>query len=351
MQRLNRVDLQRWITTGATFHRHDLSARVAARYGVGRSTATRALRELMATGWLEREGRSRPQYRPGALREVTHTYTLAGLDEQTPWERDFAPCFSFAEGVAGLAHHAFTELLNNAIDHSGGRQVTVSMRQNRTHLHLLMSDDGCGVFERIREAFQIDDPRLALLELTKGKLTTQPARHTGRGLFFTSRLFDVFDLYANGLVYQHQHWQRRDWLSANPLHRPGTTIFMSLPLNTTRSLAQVYEEHAAVHSGADFGRTVVPMRLARLGGEGLESRAQAKRILSRFESFETVDLDFADVPAIGQAFADELFRVFVQQHPQVALRPVNMSPAVAQAVRDAGMMPPPPAAVAYAEAA
>ncbi|WKB51705.1 STAS-like domain-containing protein [Eleftheria terrae] len=334
MQRLNRVDLQRWITTGATFHPQDLSAEAARRFGVGRSTASRALRELIDSGWLVREGRSRPSYRPGVMREVTRSYRLAGLDEQTPWERDFAPCFDLPEGVAGLAHHAYTELLNNAIDHSGGSQVTVSMRQNRTHLHLLMSDDGCGVFDRIRDAFDIDDARLALLELSKGKLTSQPERHTGRGLFFTSRLFDVFDLYANGLVYQHQHWQRRDWLSANPLHRPGSTIFMSLPLNTTRTLAQVYEEHAAA-DGADFGRTVVPMRLARLAGEDLESRAQAKRIVARFQSFQTVELDFADVPVIGQAFADELFRVFAQQHPGVSLRPLNMSPAVAQSVREA----------------
>ncbi|MCW7540826.1 DUF4325 domain-containing protein [Aquabacterium sp. A7-Y] len=335
MQRLNRIDLQRWITTGATLHPRDLAAQASLRFGVGRSTISRALRELIDSGWLQREGRSRPHYRPGALREVTRSYAIAGLDEQTPWERDFTPCFDLPPGVAGLAHHAFTELLNNAIDHSGGRQVTVSMRQNRTHLHLLVSDDGCGAFERIRSAFAIDDPRLALLELSKGKLTTQPERHTGRGLFFTSRLFDVFDLYANGLVFQHQHWQRRDWLSANPLHRPGTTVFMSLPLNTARTLAQVYEEHYGEASRADFARTVVPMRLARLAGEDLESRAQAKRIVSRFERFETVELDFADIPAIGQAFADELFRVFAQQHPGVTLRPVNMSAAVAQAVREA----------------
>jgi anti-sigma regulatory factor (Ser/Thr protein kinase) len=336
MQRLNRADLKRWITTGATQHPRDLGAAVAQRYGVGRSTAARALRELIDAGWLQREGRSRPHYRPGALREVTATYALAGLDEQTPWERDFAPCLQLPVAVQALAHHAYTELLNNAIDHSGGGRVTVSMRCNGTHLHLLLSDDGCGVFERIRRAFGIDDPRLALLELSKGKLTTQPARHTGRGLFFTSRLFDVFDLYANGLTYQHSHWQRRDWLSANPLRQqPGTTVFASVALNTTRSLAQVYEAHAGHGGTVEFARTVVPLRLARLDDETLESRAQAKRLAARFDAFETVELDFAEIPAIGQAFADELFRVFPQQHPGVVLKPVNMNPAVAGAVHAA----------------
>ena len=334
MQRLDRADLRRWITTGATLHPRDLSAAVCQRYGVGRSTAARALRELIDTGWLEREGRSRPHYRPGVLREVTAHYALAGLDEQTPWERDFAACLRLSPALQALAHHAYTELLNNAIDHSGGTRVTVSMRRNRTHLHLLLSDDGCGAFERIRSAFGIEDPRLAVLELSKGKLTTQPARHTGRGLFFTSRLFDVFDLYANGLTYQHSHWQRRDWLSANPLRQqPGTTVFASVALDTPRSLAQVYEAHAGQDGQVEFARTVVPLRLARLDDEALASRAQAKRLAARFESFETVELDFAEIPSIGQAFADELFRVFPQQHPGVRLRPVNMNVDVSNVVR------------------
>lgn len=118
------------------------------------------------------------------------------------------------------------------------------MRQTPTHLHLLIKDDRCGVFDRIQDAFHIASPQLALLELSKGKLTTQPEFHTGRGLFFTSRLFDVFDLYANQLTYQHNHWQRKEWLKANPMGTGGTAIFMSLALNSTRTLEDVFGAHS-----------------------------------------------------------------------------------------------------------
>lgn len=335
MARIRVSDLQSWAATAALAHPRGLGACLAAERGISRSTASRLLRGLVESGWLERTGRSRPVYRPGPLREVTRTYALTGLDEQTPWERDFAPCFDLSANVGELVHHAFTELLNNCVDHSGGTRVTVSMRQNRTHLHLLMGDDGCGVFERISSAFGIDDPRLALLELSKGKLTTQPERHTGRGLYFSSRLFDVFDLHANGIVYQHSHWQRRDWLSANPLQRPGTTIFMSVALNSARTLREVFAAHAGHSGGLNFARTVVPLRLARLGEELLESRAQAKRLVARFDQFETVELDFDGVPGIGQAFADELFRVFADRHPGVALRARNMNEGVERIVQQA----------------
>jgi anti-sigma regulatory factor (Ser/Thr protein kinase) len=311
------------ITTAAVAHPQHLCSVLATQYGVSRSTMSKRLTVLIGEGWLVREGKSRPIYRPGTWREVSYSYTLAGLDEQTPWERDFAPCLDLPPNIMRLAHHAFTELLNNAVDHSGGSKVWISMRQNRTHLHLLLRDDGCGVFDRIRKAFQIDSPQQALLELSKGKLTTQPDQHTGRGLFFTSRLFDVFDLYANGVTYQHSNWQRREWLKANPLAKAGTALFMSLALNSQKSLDEVFSAHAKGEGDLSFSRTEVAMRLAHADGERLESRAQAKRIAARLESFDTVDLDFDGVSAIGQAFADELFRVFGQRHPHVRLQTVN----------------------------
>ncbi len=326
-------ELKAVITSKVIAEPTHLCAKLADQFGVSRSSMGKWLRVLIADGWLVRGGtQSRPVYKPGLVREVSRSYPIKGLDEQTPWERDFAPCFALAPNITRLAHHAFTELLNNAVDHSGGTKVSISMRQNKTHLHLLIRDDGCGVFHRIQDAFQISSPQLALLELSKGKLTTQPEFHSGRGLFFTSRLFDVFDLYANQLTYQHNHWQRKDWLKANPLGVSGTAIFMSLALNTTRTLEDVFGEHAKGAQDLSFSRTEVAMRLAHAPGEALESRAQAKRIANRLEAFETVVLDFEGVDAIGQGFADELFRVFVSQHPSVQLQPRNMNTHVAAMV-------------------
>jgi hypothetical protein len=54
-------------------------------------------------------------------------------------------------------------------------------------------------------------------------------------------------------------------------------------------------------------------------GEQLISRSQAKRLLSRFDKFSEVFLDFQDVEQIGQPFADEIFRVFHNQHPEISM--------------------------------
>ena len=51
-----------------------------------------------------------------------------------------------------------------------------------------------------------------------------------------------------------------------------------------------------------FAKTVVPVRLAKIGDENLVSRSQAKRLLQRVDRFRCVVLDFDQVGSIGQAF-------------------------------------------------
>lgn len=84
-----------------------------------------------------------------------------------------------------------------------------------------------------------------------------------------------------------------------------------------------------------FDKIVVPLRLAQHEGEKLVSRSQAKQVAHRFERFKRVELDFTGIEEIGQAFADELFRVFATTHPHVRITPVNTAPAVDQMIRRA----------------
>lgn len=325
--------LTQWITAAAVEHGARLPEATMSRLGVGRRAALRVLNKLATMQWLAFEGTPRKGiWKPGALRQVVQRYALEGLQEDLPWARDFAPFFALPPQVARMAQHAFTELLNNAIDHSGGTQVTVSMRQTALHLQLLVSDDGCGVFQRIEESFAIGNPTLAMLELSKGKLTTQPERHTGRGLFFTSRLADVFDLHANETAFQYRGWDRRAWYKGKAMGRQGTSIYMAINLDTARTLDGVLRAHSADGAGYGFERTTVPLQLLVGQACGLESRAQAKRVASRLQSFRHAEIDFTGIAEVGHGFADELFRVFRMQHPTLQMQPVGMSPQVAAMV-------------------
>jgi anti-sigma regulatory factor (Ser/Thr protein kinase) len=319
-----------WITALALQQPETLPEALMQRFNFSRRAAGALLRKLVDAQWLEKQGtRSRPRWVPGVMRQVVQTYPLAGLQEDLPWARDFAPCFALPPNVGRLVQHAFTELLNNAIDHSGGTAVTVSMRQTALHVQLLISDDGCGVFNRIAEAFEINDPTLAMFELSKGKLTSLPAAHRGHGLFFTSRLADFFNLHANEAAFQLRHSaDLPTWVKSRPLARQGTSVYLAIALDTTRTLDGVLQAYSSQPGRYGFDRTVLPLKLLTGPNVALESRAQARRVVSRLAHFRHAEVDFGGIDEIGQAFADELFRVQAARGVSLDLRPVRMAPRV-----------------------
>jgi anti-sigma regulatory factor (Ser/Thr protein kinase) len=340
MPRLELAPITQWITAAALQHGDDLAAHLMQRLSIGRRSALPLLRRLEAAQWLRKSGTaSRPRYEPGALRQVVQHYAIEGLLEDQPWRRDFAPCFELNAEVRRIAQHAFTELVNNAIDHSGGTTVTVSMRQTPAHLQLLVSDDGCGLFARIAEHFDIGDPNLAMFELAKGKLTSQPQRHSGHGLYFTSQLADVFDLRANAAGFQSRAWSAMRWHASEPgaalAARPGTSIFFALALDTSRTLDGVLRAASLDGQGYGFERTRAPLHLIAGRDATLASRADAKRATARLERFAHTELDFTGVEDIGHGFADELMRVLPSQRPTLNLLPAAASERVASMLRAA----------------
>ena len=336
--KLNQLAVRQWavqaVLDGNGQH---MSRAFGQRFGVSRMTATRALQSLVADGWLASSGGTRPTYQLGQNRQVIRTYPLPGVDEHIVWVQDFAPIFTLPKNIASIAHHGLTEMVNNANDHSEGKVVTVLMQTKNGKLTILTMDDGMGIFKKIADALNLPDRRLAILELSKGKFTTDPSNHSGQGIFFTSRMFDQFQIEANDLHYDHDVRDTHDWLREVERPDTGTVVYMTIPLDSPRTTREVFDKY----SGGDnygFEKTIVPVRLAKIGNENLVSRSQAKRLVARFEGFKTVLLDFTGIDDIGQAFADEVFRVFCLLHPEVELVPIKAVPAVQQMINRARMV-------------
>ncbi|MBW1835028.1 MAG: STAS-like domain-containing protein, partial [Deltaproteobacteria bacterium] len=100
-------------------------------------------------------------------------------------------------------------------------------------------------------------------------------------------------------------------------------------------LKDVFDEFTAGPDEFQFNKTVIPVRLAQYENEKLVSRSQAKRLLTRIEKFQNVIFDFEEVVTIGQAFADEIFRVYSQKNPKILLWPINMKDGVSRMVKKA----------------
>ena len=311
---------------------------VAAQLGLSRQRIHQQVQTLVAGGYLTKHGTTRPRYELGRHRRARRVYSREGLAEDSVWFADLLPLLGqLPRNVLDIAHHGITEMVNNAVDHSEAPTVTVSMDCRDGRLSLEVEDDGVGIFRKITRALELPDERLALLELSKGKLTTDPQRHSGEGVFFTSRMFDNYRIESGGLVFDHDSSYDEDLLD-DADHLRGTRVAMQIATDSPRTARAVIDEFSSGPEDYSFAKTVVPVRLAKVGDENLVSRSQAKRLLQRVDRFRCVLFDFNELATIGQAFADEIFRVFANAHPEVELVAFNAVPEVQQMIRRAEVL-------------
>jgi anti-sigma regulatory factor (Ser/Thr protein kinase) len=224
------------------------------------------------------------------------------------------------DNIDCICQYGFTEIFNNAIDHSGSEYSSILYEQDYLRIRMTISDDGVGIFEKIQNYFNLADPRSALLELSKGKLTSDKSRHSGEGIFFASRMFNRFTILSGNLCYSRKLTEDWGWLietTDTMEYTKGTVVRMELATDANWTPKDVFEKFQ--NKDMNFSRIHVPISLGRYGHEQLVSRSQAKRILARFDRFEEVMLDFQGIDEIGRAFADEIFRVYALEHPEVKI--------------------------------
>ena len=170
----------------------------------------------------------------------------------------------------------------------------------------------------------------------KGKFTTQPEHHSGEGIFFSSRLADSFSILSEDCIFAVREERSNALVQSHLLayytdfYRIGTAVAFQIANHTEREPKAVFDEYANVEDG--FIKTRIPLAEACPYGKPI-SRSQARRILYRLDQFRSVELDFSNIDFIGQGFADEIFRVFKNQHPEVEIIPVHAEPFIEQMIR------------------
>jgi anti-sigma regulatory factor (Ser/Thr protein kinase) len=302
-------------------HPADIAAVTSARYGLSRPSVAGYIRRLANEGLIDVKGNtSDRRYTARDLVSLEFQVRLTvSLSEDAVWQGKVLPRIrELPENIVNICQYGFTEMLNNTIDHSASTYAHVIYKQSYSHVNIQVVDRGIGIFQKLQNRFHLYDARQALLELSKGRLTSDPKHHTGHGIFFTSRMFDEFAIYSGSLYYNRVRQDDDDWcVEARDLTELviGTWVEMTIATNASWTTRDIFDRYQDDPVG--FRRTHVPIALGKYPGEQLVSRSQAKRVLARVDRFSEVLLDFQGVQDIGPAFADEIFRVFRNAHPDI----------------------------------
>jgi anti-sigma regulatory factor (Ser/Thr protein kinase)/biotin operon repressor len=329
-------EIRSFILKTADEHPRDVGIMAAEKFSISRQAVSRHINVLIGEGLIIAEGNTRKrEYRLKKLVEVEVSIRLSpDTSEDRVWTEVVEPHLGeLAKNVYTICIHGFTEIMNNAIEHSEGSVVVIAVEIDAVKITLQVFDDGIGIFRKISQELGLADDRYALLELAKGKFTTDPEHHSGEGIFFASRMFDEFFIKSRRRFYLHNA-EKNDWLF-NDLDKDtnGTLVSMTIDKESTRTTTEVFNRFTTEEDVNVFSRTSVPVALAQYGEENLVSRSQAKRLLARFDQFKKVILSFKGVDRIGQAFADEIFRVFKKEHPDLSLLYVEANDEVEKMIK------------------
>jgi hypothetical protein len=234
---------------------------------------------------------------------------------------------SLNDNVSSIFSYAFSEMLNNAIEHSQSKDIEIEVEKKDEKLEFMVNDFGIGVFKNVMKKKHLKSELEAIQEILKGKMTTQPQAHSGEGIFFTSKVADIFILESFGYRLRIDNIIEDIFVEEQKPSKQGTRVYFCLDGNSKKHLNDVFKRYQTGSEDMSFNKTEVHVKLYTMGTIYV-SRSQARRVVSNLDKFTSVVLDFDKVPTIGQAFADEIFRVFQTKHPKIMINAINMNEAV-----------------------
>ena len=137
----------------------------------------------------------------------------------------------------------------------------------------------------------------------------------------------ILDSYGTQLVINNKEGDV--FIGKPKIFRKGTRVSFSIDYNSSRHIIGVFRKYTDMTSDGDFGfdKTEIKIKLFT-GGSIYVSRSQARRVLANLEKFKSITFDFDKVPMVGQAFVDEIFRVFHNKYPDIKLQTMNTMEAV-----------------------
>jgi len=311
-------------------------------FGVSRQYASGLITELVANHQLLKLGSTRkafyvlPKYAqqhqeifPPRYNKIFVNRALEEHKVLEQVEQSLPHLKNLPENVHSIFTYAFSEMLNNAIEHSTSTRIGVEVAIQKDILFFVINDYGIGVFRNIMQKRKLKSELEAIQDLMKGKTTTTPKSHSGEGIFFTSKAGDLFILnsFGNKLIVNNEIPDI--FVETTKKIKKGTSVTFKISTSSELHLEKLFNQYANLTEDSDYGfdKTKIQVKLYTIGGVYI-SRSQARRILSDLEKFKIILFDFDQVPIVGQAFADEIFRVFHNKYPHIMLETAHMNKGV-----------------------
>ena len=314
--------IQHYILEKISQNTTSLSKKVSETFDVNQSTIHSYITDLLEKNIITKVKR-------GEYKLVTNSYKYILSRKNGDLDSDLyalEECLSrhisgFPQNVQGIWDYVFSEMVNNVMDHSAAETATIHVIQDYINTTVILSDNGVGIFKKLKDYFGFPSIDETICELFKGKLTTDSMNHSGEGIFFSSKLMDSFYIISSGKIFTNNKYDDSKILDIASENNVGTTVVMKLSNFSLKEAKDIFDLYANPDGG--FTKTRIPLK--NIFEASPVSRSQAKRVCNNLDKFKEVIIDFDEITWMGQGFAHQLFVVFTNQHPETKIIPINMN--------------------------
>ena len=314
--------IKKFILNNLHRHRKDIISTTIQKFGISRQAILKHMHTLINEKQIVAYGKTRDRYYE--LRPQVNFYKSVELKDgykpkHTIDNYIINHISSLKPNIIEIIRFSMDALLNNILDHSKATKFYFKIYLTYNDLHIILNDNGIGLFENIKTLLNFDNAHIAAIELAKGPLTTDPDNHSGDELFTLMHLFDYAKIESSEKSLKYLN-QKNFWKIDDSIHKQGTRIHLKINPFSKRSCQSIFKKLFVSKKMS----IKVPINLIKTDeNQIVNTRAQAKSLLRNIEKLNLIEFDFNNIDIIGPAFADELIRNTKKKNETANIKWIN----------------------------
>ena len=314
--------IKKFILDNLSQHRRDIIYAAIKRFGVSRQAVLKHMHTLINDKQVVAHGKTRDRFyelRP----QVNYNKTIPinnKFSTQLVISKNILPnIVSLPKNLVEIIQFSITALLNNISDHSEATKLYLKLYLTYDDFHMVINDNGKGIFGHINSILNLNSIQSAVFELAKGRVTTDKENHSGDELNAVIHLFDMALIESNGIFLKFIN-KTSSFTSGSSMQQKGTRIHLKINPDSKRTCGKTFKKLFDIQ----HRYTSIPVSILRQNkNEQINSRNQAKSILSNLNNVRKIKFDFNNVDLIGPAFADELIRGLNKKEKAIEIQWIN----------------------------
>jgi biotin operon repressor len=318
--------IQNFILDNLSGHQRDIIKAAISKFGISRQAVLKHMNTLIREKHIVAHGKTKDRYYE--LEPLLNYTKLVDITQGFKVDRFLrteilTSLDSLPRNICEISEYALAALLHNVLDHAQATHFSVKLFSTRDETHVVVTDNGVGIFHHIRDGLGLEGKTISAIELAKGPGPNEAGHHAGDDLHAVMMLFDGITIDSAEISLRYEKKVDR-WSLQESMQARGTKIHLEISTNSSITCNEIFSKLFAEEKSV----VRIPVNLARTNGELLISRNQAHKLVHNIEFTKEVEFDFTGIDVIGPAFAHELVWISREKNKSIDIDWINAADTV-----------------------